>query len=438
MGEANARPFTASYQHDQTMSVGKPDSSQTSGSFYNQYDTLYHPRYPSVQHQSDHNMYHFDMTSLGHALPPLAPQSVSRQYPSYEDHSASRSSDPYSNQFSQPVQPPHMQHMNATNQAAAQRAFMQHSQQQHHHQQQQHHVPLHQLQSHSRSQFPYNPYPASFPGQVAVDIHGRGYSVLPSPTQSSPLFLPAMDPRFMLTHAGPSAQMIPPTFSAPSQAMLRRPSEAGPTPSYPRGPPRKPKQSGHALWVGNLPPGTSILDLKDHFSRNATKDIESLFLMSKSNCAFVNYKTEPACQAAMNRFHDSRFRGVRLVCRLRKGSTASSQQTVQRVDSFPHLPDGLPNNDLADGVQDSNRSSSRAPDDSFTDGVDSAIEKPVSSSTPGERIPERFFIVKSLTMQDLEASVRDGIWATQSHNENDLNKAFDVGHLCLCLFYASY
>src|ERR1051326_7091503 len=94
--------------------------------------------------------------------------------------------------------------------------------------------------------------------------------------------------------------------------------------SLPRGPPRKPKQSGHALWVGNLPPGTTVTDLKDHFSRDATRDIESLFFIAKSNCAFVNYRTEAACTAAMHRFHDSRFHGVRLVCRLRRSSTATS------------------------------------------------------------------------------------------------------------------
>jgi len=57
--------------------------------------------------------------------------------------------------------------------------------------------------------------------------------------------------------------------------------------------------------------------------------------------------------------------------------------------------------------------------------ADAAGGPPVSA-IPDERLPERFFIVKSLTMQDLGASVRDGIWATQSHNEQGLNKAFEV------------
>lgn len=43
-----------------------------------------------------------------------------------------------------------------------------------------------------------------------------------------------------------------------------------------------------------------------------------------------------------------------------------------------------------------------------------------------EKVTEKFFIVKSLTLQDLEQSVINGIWATQSHNEEILNKAFQV------------
>jgi hypothetical protein len=39
---------------------------------------------------------------------------------------------------------------------------------------------------------------------------------------------------------------------------------------------------------------------------------------------------------------------------------------------------------------------------------------------------DKFFIVKSLTVEDLELSVRNGIWATQPHNEESLNKAYQV------------
>jgi hypothetical protein len=193
--------------------------------------------------------------------------------------------------------------------------------------------------------------------------------------------------------------------------------------SVPRGPPRKPKQSGHALWVGNLPPSATVLDLKDHFSREATRDIESLFLISKSNCAFVNYRTEAACQAAMQRFHDSRFNGVRLVCRLRRSSSAAS--------GVPTAPAAMA------GRRPSMASSNRSPvlesaevtvenGEAVVDGVADGALVDGEIASHDTKVPEKFFVVKSLTLQDLEQSVRNGIWATQSHNEHILNKAFQV------------
>lgn len=192
--------------------------------------------------------------------------------------------------------------------------------------------------------------------------------------------------------------------------------------SIPRGPPRKPKQSGHALWVGNLPPGTTVVSLKDHFSREATNDIESLFLISKSNCAFVNYRTEASCTAAMHRFHDSRFNGVRLVCRLRRSSAPAS--------GVPTGPSAMI------GTQQSIASPPTSPkqDDEVVDGLQVDVSdfpaKQVDGETHDSSIAaNKYFIVKSLTLQDLELSIRNGIWATQSHNEEVLNKAYQASHV---------
>lgn len=44
---------------------------------------------------------------------------------------------------------------------------------------------------------------------------------------------------------------------------------------------------------------------------------------------------------------------------------------------------------------------------------------------------DRFFVLKSLTVEDLELSVQNGVWATQSHNEEALNTAFEVSFLVL-------
>ena len=153
-------------------------------------------------------------------------------------------------------------------------------------------------------------------------------------------------------------------------------------------------------------------DLKDHFSREATNDIESVFLISKSNCAFVNYKSEEACATAMSRFHDSRYQGVRLVCRLRRGSAASVSPT--KTDTSTVIMDqatAISSSEVLDSSQDDELSLQAL-----------ALSEP--SKTP--QVKEKFFIVKSLTIEDLELSLRNGIWATQSHNEAALNQAFEV------------
>ncbi|KIV78075.1 hypothetical protein, variant 2 [Exophiala sideris] len=207
-------------------------------------------------------------------------------------------------------------------------------------------------------------------------------------------------------------------------AVRRTSSNSSLTTSTLRGPPRKPKQSGHALWVGNLPPATHIIDLKDHFSKDATDDIESVFLISKSNCAFVNYRTEASCAAAMTRFHDSRFQGVRLVCRLRRGSSSPATPAQSHVQSATQLPDGV-------GDSDEKQEESGAHQETVTGDVVTAEPDSV------EKVKEKFFVVKSLTVEDLERSVNSGIWATQAHNEDALNKAYNSAENVYLIFSAN-
>lgn len=164
-----------------------------------------------------------------------------------------------------------------------------------------------------------------------------------------------------------------------------------------------------------------MVDLKDHFSRDATEYIESVFLISKSNCAFVNYKSEDACNAALLRFHDSRFHSVRLVCRLRKGLT---------------VPGSNPNPKISPTKGDGESKSLSAEEEQIPsmDAEQSGISTP-KNPTPLTRVPERFFIVKSLMVEDLELSRQSGIWATQSHNEDSLNRAYAVGAELITPFF---
>ena len=53
------------------------------------------------------------------------------------------------------------------------------------------------------------------------------------------------------------------------------------------------------------------------------------------------------------------------------------------------------------------------------------------------KAPEKFFVVKSSTVQDLEASVRNCTWATQSHNETALSRAYEEADNVYLIFSAN-
>ncbi|XXG94813.1 hypothetical protein Hte_001071 [Hypoxylon texense] len=186
-----------------------------------------------------------------------------------------------------------------------------------------------------------------------------------------------------------------------------------------RGPPRKPRQSGHAIWIGNLPPQTDLMSLVHHVCKEAT-GLESLFLISKSNCAFANFKDEQTCVAAQQKLHDSKFQSVRLVSRLRKSTVEGAGGQTAPTGPAATSPGG----------QNSSPESTKSPRDKPPAPVASVPEtqqQPEPRSAPNSDTSaqkDKFFILKSLTVEDLELSVTNGVWATQSHNEEILNNAF--------------
>ena len=110
----------------------------------------------------------------------------------------------------------------------------------------------------------------------------------------------------------------------------------------------------------------------------------------------------------MTRFHDSRFQGVRLVCRLRRGSTSTATPT----QTVPQQPSATVEEGDVPEVNDVEATA-----------IDSTV---TAEPEPIEKVKEKFFVVKSLTVEDLERSVVSGIWATQAHNEAALNDAHQV------------
>ncbi|TGJ81050.1 hypothetical protein E0Z10_g7719 [Xylaria hypoxylon] len=208
------------------------------------------------------------------------------------------------------------------------------------------------------------------------------------------------------------------------------PELTGSRPSIVRGPPRKPSQSGHAIWIGNLPPQTELMSLVYHICRETT-GLESLFLISKSNCAFANFRDETSCIAAQQKLHDSKFQSVRLVSRLRKSTVeGTSGQTA------PTGPAAI-----SPAVQSvSSDLTSSSPLSKSTDSLPIQEAGARTKGTPvanGIQQKDKFFILKSLTVEDLDLSIQNGVWATQSHNEEGLNDAFGAADNVYLIFSAN-
>ncbi|KAK3956363.1 YT521-B-like domain-containing protein [Pseudoneurospora amorphoporcata] len=209
-----------------------------------------------------------------------------------------------------------------------------------------------------------------------------------------------------------------------------------------RGPPRKPRQSGHAIWIGNLPPQTDLMALVHHVVKEAP-GLESLFLISKSNCAFANFQDEETCAAAQQKLHDSKFQSVRLVSRLRKSTVEGASGVTAPTGPAASTPPGSSTQNVSgswEGAGGTVLNSSAEPAAAApTKG--SNAEEPKSNGGPAPNgmsvMKDRYFVLKSLTVEDLELSVQTSVWATQSHNEEVLNNAFKNADNVYLIFSAN-
>jgi hypothetical protein len=165
-----------------------------------------------------------------------------------------------------------------------------------------------------------------------------------------------------------------------------------------------------------------------HHVCKETEGLESLFLISKSNCAFANFGDEQSCSAAQRKLHDSKFMTVRLVSRLRKstvegpagvtaptGPAASAPQVAGAQEASTSRSGGSETKEHEDAP-------ASMPPTPVPDDAEAMAPRPDA----GPQHRDKFFVLKSLTVEDLELSVRTNIWATQSHNEEVLNSAFQV------------
>ncbi|RPD62268.1 hypothetical protein L226DRAFT_458757 [Lentinus tigrinus ALCF2SS1-7] len=190
--------------------------------------------------------------------------------------------------------------------------------------------------------------------------------------------------------------------------------------------------------------------------------VSSVFLIARSNCAFINFHSELHLQAAIRNFNGAPLRPndprcPRLVCRVRgreddlkagvggqrgagihvrwvkdkrerdreaarRRSASISSEQVTTPSSSPtdpvHIMAGL--SISSDEEAGYGRRVRRPEPHSSSSGSYAST----NSSILTAYFPKRYFILKSLTQFDLDLSVEKGLWATQRHNEGILDQAY--------------
>ncbi|CAG8600623.1 32643_t:CDS:10 [Gigaspora margarita] len=198
---------------------------------------------------------------------------------------------------------------------------------------------------------------------------------------------------------------------------------------------KKPKQLDKALWVGNLPDSTTHEELMDFFT---DENMESVFLIKKSNCAFVNYKTHDAVMQAACKYNESEFKGIKLVCRPRKQTPADLKLKSETSSDLAsdNTPPPTPS-EAGSTTSSRSRRSSLPPRQRIRQSSVASMSPASSVSSAKPSSLNRYFILKSLTQDDLDISVKSGFWATQPHNEAALNKAFKSAENVYLIFSAN-
>ncbi|KAJ3825375.1 YT521-B-like domain-containing protein [Lentinula raphanica] len=307
-----------------------------------------------------------------------------------------------------------------------------------------------------------NAYPAS---PIASSSVAPNYPI--SPVHSPALLNPARKPSSSHAASGGASPASPSPAPAPSSSKhppSDKPSASMRRPYHPNPPSHR---SEWVMWAGNVPSDATHDELWRFFTQTDDQSVSagvvSIFLISRSSCAFVNYESEAHLKAAIAKYngvplrsHDPRC--PRLVCRVRKidddlkagvggqrgvgmhtkwlreqrekakGKRKATDQSDQSdfddsSSSIAALSTSLPSDDEV-----------RPPHPKATHSSSSGSYASTNSSLLTRHFPKRYFILKSLSQYDLDLSVQKGLWATQKHNEGILDQAYRTSNEVFLIF----
>ena len=285
--------------------------------------------------------------------------------------------------------------------------------------------------------FHQQPYHTPYQQQPPVERYQQ------QPLQSGPSSdVQAQSPRVSQPHT-PFMQTLPrpqptaPTSPSPPQSPkeLDSPVKSPPPQNAGKGPvrqpyhPNPPQRSEWVMWAGNVPSDTSNEELWEFFNEppgpsdgttGETAGVSSIFLIARSNCAFVNFDTEAHLSTAISRFNGQKIRSddpkcPSLVCRVRRKTDdlkagVGGQRGVglhvkwirerkqkgkmgakSPVDDATRVTPNLPSISDEEGSRggDWNRS--------FEQSSGSGSFASTTSSILAQNFPKRYFILKSLT-----------------------------------------
>ncbi|KAJ3880137.1 YT521-B-like domain-containing protein [Lentinula edodes] len=318
------------------------------------------------------------------------------------------------------------------------------------------HYPMNYSPVHQELENPYTATPgASVPASYPI-----------SPVRSPASINSARKPPSSLAASGEES----PAHLSPGPIASSSKSVSGERPSAARRPyhPNPPSyRSEWVMWAGNVPSDATHDELWRFFSQSddtaSSSGVISIFLISRSSCAFVNYENEAKLHAAIAKFngvplrsHDPRC--PRLVCRVRKvdddlkagvgGQRGVGMHAKWLRDQREMAKGKKKATDLSDhsDLDDSNSSiaalsasvssddDTRPPFVKGTHSNSSGSYASTNSSLLTRHFPKRYFILKSLSQYDLDLSVRENLWATQKHNEGILDQAYRTSNEVYLIF----